>query len=117
MEEYGNLETDLQQDDQPKPKRKDKDDAKIDDGAGPTKKADTALMQLEERNVGAVTWSVYYKYLGFAGSLAWAPLLLSLLTLSQVAQGSIPGFAQGDYIAVYALLGEDWMPFLFSVLN
>ena len=116
MEEYGNLETDLQQDDQPKPKRKDKDDAKIDDGAGP-KKADTALMQLEERNVGAVTWSVYYKYLGFAGSVAWAPLLLSLLTLSQVAQGSIPGFAQGDYIAVYALLGEDWMPFLFTVLN
>jgi len=74
-------------------------------------------------------------------------LLLSLLTLSQVAQGmsnllqgnkvtqfhpdsvgnnlflgfwtsrSIPGFAQGDYIAVYASLGEDWIPFLFSVLN
>ena len=137
MEEHGNLESELEQDDQPPDgisKPKDTRDTKFDE-VGP-KKADTALMQTEERNTGAVTWSTYYKYLRFAGSVAWAPFLLFLLTLSQVAQGiwvicltseqlltlnlvgnnlflgfwtslAIPGLSQGGYIGIYASLGED----------
>ncbi|GJJ12903.1 hypothetical protein Clacol_007149 [Clathrus columnatus] len=75
------------------------------------------LMQQEERNTGQVETAVYLKYLNAAGGLSWLPLLVLLLTLSQVAQvgntlflgfwtaESIPGFAQGDYMAVYAALG------------
>ena len=85
MEEHGNLETELEQDDQPRRKRKDKD-GKVDNEAE-LKKTDTALMQLEERNTGAVTWSTYHKYLRFAGTVTWAPIVIFLLALSQVAQG------------------------------
>lgn len=100
------------------------------------KKVDATLMQAEERNTGSVTWQVYAKYLHFAGGIIWAPVILLLLTLTQGAQGkiyqlvvisqgndniilvgnnlflgfwtarSIPGFRQGDYMAVYAVLGE-----------
>ena len=87
MEEHGNLESELEQGDQllgGKSQRKDHKDPKLDDEVVP-KKADPAFMQLEERNTGCVTWSTYRKYLGFAGSVAWAPLLFLLLTLSQVA--------------------------------
>ena len=136
MEEHGNLESDPDQGDQPpgaRRKRMDKKDAKFDE-ADP-KKADTGLMQIEERNTGAITWGVYQKYLRFAGSVAWAPFLLFLLTLSQVAQGmsthsalkrvlphvdlvgnnlflgfwtssSVPGLTQGGYMAIYASLGN-----------
>ena len=41
----------------------------------------TALMQAEERNVGAVTWSVYAKYFRSAGGLVWAPVIAVLLLL------------------------------------
>ena len=136
MEEHGNLESELDQDDQPpgaRRKGKDNKDAKFDD-AGP-KKADAGLMQIEERNTGAITWGTYQKYLRFAGSVACAPFLLFLLTLSQVAQGismrislkqgffhfdlvgnnlflgfwissSIPGVTQAGYMAIYASLGK-----------
>lgn len=85
MEEHGNLESEQEQGS--KRKRKDNETAKIVDEAGP-KKADVALMQLEERNTGAVTWGTYHSYLRFAGTVAWAPLVLFVLTLSQVAQGT-----------------------------
>jgi hypothetical protein len=88
MEEHGNMETELEQDDQPldgKRKSSNTKDVKSDD-AGP-KKADNALMQIEERNTGAVTWSTYSKYLHFAGTVAWAPFVLFLLMLSQASQG------------------------------
>ena len=88
MEEHGNLESEQDEDDQPpgtRRKRMDNKDAKSDE-AGP-KKAETGLMQIEERVTGAITWSVYHKYLRFAGSVAWAPFLLILLTMSQAAQG------------------------------
>ena len=49
--------------------------------------SEDALMQLEERNVGAVTWDVYKKYLRFAGGLVWAPVILGLLILTQANQG------------------------------
>ena len=139
MEEHGNLENEPDQegDQLPSTRRKrmgDKD--AVFDEAGP-KKADTGLMQIEERNIGAITWGTYHKYLRFAGSVAWAPVLLFLLTLSQVAQGmsmrilfkmealshvdlvgnnlflgfwtssSIPGLTQGGYMGIYASLGEN----------
>ena len=49
--------------------------------------AEDVLMQLEERNVGAVSWDVYKKYLRFAGGLGWAPLVLVLLIIYQGNQG------------------------------
>jgi hypothetical protein len=100
------------------------------------KRAGGQLMQTEERNTGAVTWAVYRRYLQFAGGVLWAPFILLLLILFQGAQGkfglalkwqtwfthifvvgntlflafwtstSIPGFKQGDYIAVFASLGN-----------
>jgi ATP-binding cassette subfamily C (CFTR/MRP) protein 1 len=88
IEEHGNLESEPDQGDQPpgaRRRRMDNKDAKVDE-AGP-KKADTALMQIEERNTGAITWDIYRNYLRLAGSIAWAPFLLVLLTLSEVAQG------------------------------
>jgi hypothetical protein len=138
MEEHGNLESEPDQGDQSqgvRRKRMDKKDSKFDEAE--PKNTDNGLMQIEERNTGAITWSIYYRYLRFAGSVAWAPFLLFLLTLSQVAQGmsalfyfktvaflccclvgnnlflgfwtssSIPGLTQGGYMAIYASFGEN----------
>ncbi len=44
------------------------------------------LMQDEERLTGAVSWSVYSKYLGFAGDWTILPLIL-FAVLSEGAQG------------------------------
>lgn len=75
------------------------------------------LMQAEERHTGAVPWSVYKKYLTYAGGIAWAPIIIGLLLLDEAARvgynlflgfwtsGSVHGFRQGDYMAVYAGLG------------
>ena len=49
--------------------------------------AEDVLMQLEERNVGAVSWEVYKKYLRFAGGLVWAPVIVVLLILTEGNQG------------------------------
>ena len=49
--------------------------------------AEDVLMQLEERNIGAVSWEVYKKYLRFAGGVGWAPVVLVLLIFSQAVQG------------------------------
>ena len=49
--------------------------------------AEDVLMQLEERNVGAVSWEVYKKYLRFAGGVGWASVVLILLIFSQAVQG------------------------------
>ncbi|KZP09468.1 multidrug resistance-associated ABC transporter [Athelia psychrophila] len=110
MEEYGNLEQEKETG--PKAAKEVASETAVD-----PKKAETDLMTTEERETGAVSWSVYTKYLRFAGGLFWAPLILLLLTLSQVAQvgntlflgywtaQSIPGFVQADYMAVYASLG------------
>ncbi|OBZ78499.1 Canalicular multispecific organic anion transporter 1 [Grifola frondosa] len=113
MEEYGNLE---QQDTEIKDSEDtekfaeplERDEAKSQEGA---------LMQAEERLTGSVSYSVYAKYLRFAGGLAWAPTIILLLVLYQGAQvsnnlflgfwtaSSIHGFTQGDYMGVYAALG------------
>ncbi|KAJ3720533.1 multidrug resistance-associated ABC transporter [Lentinula raphanica] len=112
MDEYGNLdheETDSTN------KAAEKDEV---EGPGSTNKAENAaLMQIEERNVGAVGYQTYAKYLKYAGGIWWAPFIFLLLTLTQSAQvgnnlflgfwtaGSIPGFNQAEYMGVYAALG------------
>ncbi|KAK1229440.1 hypothetical protein PQX77_007488 [Marasmius sp. AFHP31] len=109
MEEYGSLEerevtTNVE---------KQKEDVKTTFEQAPTKK----LMQDEERNTGAVTWGTYRRYLQYAGGFIWAPVIFALLVVSQAAQvgnnlllgfwtaNKIPGFSQGQYIALYAGLG------------
>ena len=92
MEEHGNLESEPERGDPGvRRKRIDKKDAKFDEAE--PKKAETGLMQIEERNTGAITLSVYQKYLRFAGSVAWAPFLFLLLTLNQLTQGISAHFA------------------------
>lgn len=68
----------------------------------------------EERNIGSVSWRVYYKYTKATGSWIWAVGIFALLTLNQIAtvgnalilgfwsEGKIKGFSQGQYMAVYA---------------
>jgi len=142
MEEYGNLEAKTDTNSLSS-KRAVKKFAEADDSmeeSGPKQNSNMALMQTEERNTGAVTWTVYKKYLGFAGGMIWAPVIVLLLTLTQGAQGaflfvapsasvaqsslvgsnlflgfwtsqSIDGFKQGDYMAVYACLGMYYLAF------
>ncbi|KAF9042985.1 multidrug resistance-associated ABC transporter [Panaeolus papilionaceus] len=124
--DYGSLEEGSEDGEAgPDSRRKKKQDGEVED-AGP-KKADAQLMQTEERNTGAVEWSVYGRYLKFGGGLFWAPVILGLLALSQAAQvgnnlflgfwtsGTVPGFRQGDYMAVYAGLGAAQAVLVFFV--
>lgn len=83
MDEYGNLE----QQKQMEKSRKAQESVPENSHKHDDKKAAMDLMQDEERNIGAVTWSIYTRYMRFAGGLFWAPLILLLLTLSQGAQG------------------------------
>ena len=84
MDEYGNAES-------RKDNRKERIAGLAKDGIEPLQykpdSAEDVLMQLEERNVGAVSWDVYKKYLRCAGGLVWAPVILILLTLTQANQG------------------------------
>ncbi|KAF8880183.1 multidrug resistance-associated ABC transporter [Infundibulicybe gibba] len=86
-------------------------------GTSDAAQANAPLMQAEERNVGSVTWDTYKRYLQFAGGVFWAFIILILLAASEASSvwnniflgfwtaDTIPGFRQGDYIAVYAALG------------
>ncbi|PPR03716.1 hypothetical protein CVT24_007391 [Panaeolus cyanescens] len=124
--EYGSLEEESENGDAEPGSRRKKQDAVDAEGGGP-KKADAQLMQTEERNTGAVEWNVYGRYLKYGGGLFWAPIILGLLTLAQGAQvgnslflgfwtaGSVPGFRQGDYMAVYAALGAAQAVLVFAV--
>ncbi|KAG7095244.1 hypothetical protein E1B28_006018 [Marasmius oreades] len=109
MEEYGNLEEqEIKQSD-----KRENQEPKIRSLPNATKQ----LMQDEERNTGAVSAATYKRYLRFAGGFVWAPTIILLISLAQGAQvgnnlflgfwtsNSIPGFQQGQYIAVYAGLG------------
>ena len=84
MDEFGNAES-------REDNREDRIAGLAKDGTEPLQykpdSAEDALMQLEERNVGAVSWDVYKKYLRFAGGLVWAPVVLVLLILTQANQG------------------------------
>ncbi|PFH48819.1 hypothetical protein AMATHDRAFT_64587 [Amanita thiersii Skay4041] len=126
MEEYGNAEQESDQEDRNQKKRKTEGDSEKD--AHSDKRENAALMQAEERNTGAVTWSTYGQYLKFGGGIFWGPTIFIFLTLTQAAQvgnnlflgfwtsRSVPGFRQGDYMAVYAGLGvaQAIFQFIFS---
>ncbi|KAF9044293.1 multidrug resistance-associated ABC transporter [Panaeolus papilionaceus] len=76
-----------------------------------------ALMQLEERNTGSVSWQIYARYFENAGGIRWLPLLLFLLVIVEghnVATtlvlgfwtgNTLPHFSQRAYMALYAGLG------------
>jgi hypothetical protein len=68
----------------------------------------------EERETGEVKWSVYTGYVRAMGNRWWAILIAAALILEQTAtvgnslmlgfwsNATIDGFAQGQYMAVYA---------------
>lgn len=82
MDEYGNLDQEEEQQE-----KEIKKEEVTEDPASLSKEANATLMQAEERNLGAVTWGTYGKYLQYAGGLWWAPFMLLVLTLAQGAQG------------------------------
>jgi ATP-binding cassette subfamily C (CFTR/MRP) protein 1 len=86
MDEYGSLESERSRDGRVGQQNKGRATADDPDEIE-RKKFEAALMQAEERNTGAVTWDVYKKYLGFAGGVVWAPVILLLLTLYEAASG------------------------------
>ena len=87
MEEYGNLEAE-ENSSKSRSRGNVKKAAETEESTeGGLKKDNAALMQTEERNTGAVTWTVYKNYLRFAGGIIWAPIIVLLLTLTQAAQG------------------------------
>ncbi|KAJ7607370.1 multidrug resistance-associated ABC transporter [Roridomyces roridus] len=113
MEEYGNREQDKVVDEKSAAAEgKKESDVPDDKEAADPKKAQAALMQEEERATGAVSADVYGKYLKYAGGIVWAPIVILLLTLSQVANNlflgfwtaeSIHGFRQGITWRFFAL--------------
>lgn len=119
------------------------DDGLVSSGGRPGKLQDTAaaLMEVEERNTGAVGWDVYKKYLRNAGGLFWVPVIGTLLALGEAGNGecflwrfslnllmisivavtlflgfwtgkTIPDFKNGHYMAVYAAIGKSFVFFL-----
>jgi hypothetical protein len=74
---------------------------------------DSALMEQEERNVGAVSWRVYKQYLHSAGGLFWVPIILCLLVLNETGNGMfsppiilvayLPSGISGDYTVPWIL--------------
>ncbi|KAK7454037.1 hypothetical protein VKT23_011548 [Stygiomarasmius scandens] len=121
MEEYGSQEREKETDTE-KPEGL---EGKVSADDKKTEKKVPALMQQEERNTGAVSWTTYRKYLQFAGGITWGPFILLLLILGQVSQvgntlflgfwtgETIPGFQQGQYMGVYAGLGVSQAFFQF----
>lgn len=88
MEEYGNLDHDKRSGGPSSRARQHRgiDNEDIEEDKI-TSKGKTDLMEEEERNVGSVDFDVYKKYLKSAGGIAWAPVIICLLVLSQAAQG------------------------------
>ena len=91
-------------------------------------KKGAALMQQEERAVKSVSWSVYRAYIGASGSMLNAPMVISLLIISQGANivtslwlswwtSDKFGYSTGKYIGIYAALGvvQAFLMFAFSV--
>ncbi|TFK23810.1 ATP-dependent bile acid permease [Coprinopsis marcescibilis] len=132
VEDYGNAESDGEDEAGDADKHTRRDVAKKDGLEAPSeaeakvgKKSNAALIQEEERNMGAITGSIYSSYLKAAGGVSWGPWLLILLTLTQAASvgntlflgfwtaQTIPGFSQGHYMGVYAGLGGVQAVFTF----
>ncbi|MCJ1448024.1 MAG: hypothetical protein MMC23_008537 [Stictis urceolatum] len=91
-------------------------------------KKGAALMQQEERAVKSVSWSVYGAYIRASGSMFNAPIVITILILSQGANivtslwlsywtSNKFGYSTGTYIGVYASLGfvQAMLNFIFSV--
>ncbi|KAJ7284389.1 multidrug resistance-associated ABC transporter [Mycena rebaudengoi] len=114
MEDYGRLDKA-----HPEASKLEAENAAVvadDHGDAGTKKVQAALMQTEERNIGAVEWETYRQYLKFGGGMRWGPIIVLLLVLAQGAQvgnnlflgfwtGNTFGLDQGEYMAIYAALG------------
>jgi hypothetical protein len=82
MDEYGNLEQERKIGGHVTVKVASNQDQEMLSG-----KPGTDLMQLEERNTGAVTWGIYARYLRYAGGLLWLPPILLLFAMTEGAQG------------------------------
>lgn len=92
------------------------------------KKKGAALMQVEERAVESVQWSVYASYIRASGSIFNLALVLGILILSQGANIATSlwlsywtsdkfGYSTGTYIGIYAGLGaiQALLMFFFSL--
>lgn len=89
VEEYGNAESSDDEGEETQPGRVLKKGGEADavDQAETKVKGTVALMQEEERNMGAINSSIYGSYLKAAGGLVWGPAIILLLTLAQGASG------------------------------
>ncbi|KZW02976.1 multidrug resistance-associated ABC transporter [Exidia glandulosa HHB12029] len=97
------------------------------DKADDKKDADkpTKLVTGDERETGAVSGAAYVNYAKAAGGIRWALLLMVWLGLAQIAQvastlflgfwsgSQIPGFGNGQYMALYAGMGVATAVFTF----
>ncbi|KJK74072.1 Oligomycin resistance ATP-dependent permease YOR1 [Metarhizium anisopliae BRIP 53293] len=91
-------------------------------------KKGAALMQQEEKPESSVPWSVYGAYVRASGSILNAPLVITILIISQGANivtglwlswwtSDKFGYSTGKYIGIYAALGvvQALLMFAFSV--
>ncbi|KAH8110164.1 multidrug resistance-associated ABC transporter [Phellopilus nigrolimitatus] len=131
IEEYGVLENEEGDEASESPDARTKPTANSQDIDSPEKPQDgkvkAQLMSEEERNRGAVPFSIYNQYLKHAGGAFWAPVIILLLTLMQGASvgnnlflgfwtaESIHGFSESDYMGVYSALGIAQAVFSFIV--
>ncbi|KAH8822118.1 multidrug resistance-associated ABC transporter [Flagelloscypha sp. PMI_526] len=82
-------------------------------GQKENQEAADVLMQAEERVTGSVGWGVYVQFFRLGGGMAWAPVLIVLLTLQQVFSSLVLvwwtsgqfGLTQNQYIGMYAGIG------------
>ncbi|EON98628.1 putative multidrug resistance-associated protein 2 protein [Phaeoacremonium minimum UCRPA7] len=109
-----------------------KEGALITDGDGeeaPKKKRKKGktLMQVEERAVSSVPWSVYGSYVRASGSILNAPFVIGLLLLSQGANimtslwlsywtADKYGLSMGAYMGIYAGLGATQAMLMFAFM-
>ena len=92
IEEYGaQEEKENTEEAEGKADKKDGNDTVDGKGKGNNKER-IQLMSEEERNRGAVSFSVYAKYLQHAGGIVWAPVILLFLALMQGASGMMISF-------------------------
>ncbi|KZV86285.1 hypothetical protein EXIGLDRAFT_752906 [Exidia glandulosa HHB12029] len=85
----------------------------------------TKLVTGDERETGAVSGAAYVSYAKAAGGIRWVLLLLLWLAMAQIAQvastlflgfwssSQIPGFENGDYMALYGGMGVATAVFTF----
>ena len=112
MEEFGT--TSAVEGDDPDLAREPEQDDDIDLKVGGGK-----LILEEEREIGAVSWHIYYSYAKSMGSMWWAVGFSLFLAATQAAQvfnslflgfwtgKEISGFSNGEYMAVYAGMLSD----------